>query len=183
MSDDAHFAPDAEEAALQALGKRFLAALAAKDAGQIDQAEEELTAILKEEPRLPEPRMELGRILLDTERIEAAEEHARLALEHLESGGQWTEMLPENVVKSVAHALLAEILRRRLEQDAVIFGDPDTFKALLAESKSHFEQARTLDPTDETSSFYAFFLGPDGHRASGEAPAPTTTRLPVEPEA
>jgi len=173
MTDNAHQATDAEEAALKALGPRFMEALAAKDAGSVDAAEETLLAILKQEPRLPEPRMELARIHLDTERIESAEAHARTALEHLEAGGQWTDMLPEDVVKSVAHALLAEILRRRLEDDAVIFGDPAEFKALLAESKTHFSRARELDPTDETSSFYAFFLGPEGHARSEQAPGQT----------
>lgn len=154
---------DAEAEALRALEGQFLEALARKDAGDIDRAEELLNGILQEEPRLPEPRMELARILLDTERIETAEEHARMAVDQLEAGGQWTDMLPENVVKSVAHALLAEILRRRLEDDAVIFGDPAAFKGLLSEAKVHFELARDLDPTDETSSFYAYFLGPEGH--------------------
>ena len=173
LDHDEHTAPDAEREALDALGQQFLRALEDKESGRVDAAEEALAAILKQEPRLPEPRMELARILLDTERIEAAETHARLALEHLEAGGQWTDMLPDNVVKSVAHALLAEILRRRLEEDAVIFGDPEGFKTLLAESKSHFGLARELDPTDETSSFYAFFLGPEGHGAApAAAPGP-----------
>ena len=114
--------------------------------------------------------------------LSATEEHARTALEHLESGGQWTDMLPEEVLLSVAHALLAEILRRRLEEDAVIFGDPAEFKALLAESKTHFARARELDPTDETSSYYAFFLGPEGHgsKDEGGAAAQPTSDEPFE---
>jgi len=189
MSDERHAGPesgyqatDLEEDALASLGPRFLQALGLKEAGRVDDAEEALVAILKEEPRLPEPRMELARIHLDTERIDTAEEHARTALEHLESGGQWTDMLPEEVLLSVAHALLAEILRRRLEEDAVIFGDPAEFKALLAESKTHFARARELDPTDETSSYYAFFLGPEGHgsKDEGGAAAQPTSDEPFE---
>lgn len=165
---DEHRATDAEEAELEALADQFMTALSSREAGQLDAAEESLAAILKAEPRLPEPRMELARILLDTDRLADAESHARLALEHLEAGGRWTDVLPPGVVEGMAHALLAEILRRRLEEDDVIFGDPDDFKALLAESKQLFETAHSLDPTDATSSYYAFFLGPEGH---GGAPA------------
>jgi tetratricopeptide (TPR) repeat protein len=162
MSDE-HRATEDEEARLQAMSEQFLAALADKDAGRLDAAEEAFAAMLKAEPRLPEPRMELARIHLDTDRLADAESHARLALEHLEAGGRWTDMLPPGVVEAMAHALLAEILRRRLEDDEVIFGDPEDFKALLAESKSLFTKAHSLDPTDATSSYYAFFLGPEGH--------------------
>lgn len=158
-----HTTPEAEAEALRKLETTFLEALARKEAGDVDRAEEMLSEILKQEPRLPEPRMELARLFLDTERIAAAEEHARLAVDHIEAGGQWTEMLAENVVKSIAHALLAETLRRRLDQDDMIFGKPDAYKAMLSEAKVHFEVARDLDPTDETSSFYAYFLGPEGH--------------------
>jgi len=149
---------------LQQLQQRFLVALAAKDKGDIDAAEDELRAVLRVEPRLPEPRMELARILLDTDRLDDAEPHARQALEHLEAGGQWTDELPEHIVLGLAHALLAEVLRRKADEDDVIFGDPETFRKLVDESKQHFEQAAQLDADDSYSSYYAFFLGEDGHR-------------------
>ena len=155
---------DPEQEALEALSQQFLGALAAKDRGDIDRAEEALRAVLKVEPRLPEPRMELARILLDTDRLADAEPHARDALEHLGSSGPWTDELPENVVVGLAHALLAEILRRHADEDDVIFGDPERFRALVAESKEHFDKAAELDPDDSYSSYYAFFLGEDGHR-------------------
>jgi len=149
---------------LEALSRQFLTALAAKDAGDLDTAEEELRAVLRVEPRLAEPRMELARILLDTDRLADAEPHARQALGHLQSGGQWTDELPENVVLGLAHALLAEILRRHADEDDVIFGDPERFGQLVDESKEHFAKAAELDPDDSYSSYYAFFLGEDGHR-------------------
>jgi hypothetical protein len=107
--------------------------------------------------------MELARLFLDTERVDEAEEHARLALEHLQAGGRWNEDLPEDTVMALAHALLAEVLRRRLEEDSLIFGDPAEYKETLAEAQRHFESARRLDPSDEYASFYAFFLGAAGH--------------------
>ena len=54
----------------------------------------------------------------------------------LQAGGQWTDEIPENVMKAVAHGLLAEILRRRADEDDVIFGDPATcFMPLVTESR------------------------------------------------
>lgn len=151
---------DQQEASqLEELGKRFMDALALREAGKVDEAEESLRDILKVEPRLAEPRMELGRILVDTDRVAEAEEHVRMALEQLEAGGQWTDELPEDVVLGLCHALLAEILRRRADEDDVIFGDPEAFHALVRESKQHFDEAARLDPSDEYSSYHAFFMG------------------------
>ena len=154
-----NYLDDQENEELEALGRRFLAALAARQAGDIDTAEDELRAVIRAEPRLAEPHMELARILLDTDRLQPAEDHAREAMAHLQAGGQWTDELSENVVQALSHALLAEILRRRVDEDDVIFGDPDTFKALVEESKTHFAKAAELDPRDEYSSYHAFFLG------------------------
>lgn len=145
---------------LEELGKRYLQAVERASAGDVDGAEDALREIVRQEPRLPEPHLTLGRVLLDTSRLVEAEEHARTALELLEKDGPWTDEVPENVVMSIAHAQLAEILRLRADEDDVIFGDPDAFHALIAESKRHFEQASALDPSDATSSYYAFFMGP-----------------------
>ncbi len=149
-----------EQKVLEDLAQTFLSALSAKNAGDVDEAEELLRSIISTEPRLAEPHMELARVYLDTERVEQAEPHAREALEHLEAGSQWTDDLPENTVSSMAHALLAEVLRRRADTDTVIFGDPEEFRAMVAESKQHFARAAELDPSDAHASYYAFFMGP-----------------------
>lgn len=168
--DDEDFdaADKAEEQALDELGRRFLRALADKDAGRIDDAEEALRALLAEEPRLAEPRMELARVLLDTDRLAEAEDQAREALEQLEKNGAWTAEIPPNVLLALAHALLAETLRRRADEDDVIFGDPQAFKDLVEESRQHFEKAAELDPADEYASYHAFFLGLKGHGARAD---------------
>lgn len=153
---------DDEAKQLDALGERFMAALDHREAGRLDTAEDELRAILRAEPRLAEPRMELARLLLDTDRVDEAEEHAREALSALQTSGQWTDELPENVVSAIAHATLAEALRRKADEDDVIFGDPDTFHALVRESKEHFARAAELDPNEEYGSYHAFFLGMPG---------------------
>lgn len=160
-----------EERRLDELGQRFMAALDRKEAGDVDRAEDELRAILRIEPRLAEPNLELARLLLDTDRVEEAEDHARTALEILLAGGQWTEELPEHVVRALAHATLAEILRRRADEDDVIFGDPAVFQGLVKEAREHFARAAELDPRDEYASYYAFFMDPT---ADPTAPPPVS---------
>jgi tetratricopeptide (TPR) repeat protein len=155
---------DHEARRLDELAQRFLTALAHKEAGRIDVAEDELRAVLRQEPRLAEPRMELARILLDTDRLDEAEDQAREALEALQTGGQWTDELPENVVTAIAHATLAEVLRRKADEDDVIFGDPATFHAMVEEAKNHFARAAELDPDDAYGSYHAFFLGMPGQQ-------------------
>ncbi len=145
---------------LKKLGQDFMAALALVRGGQVNAAFDAFSAILRKEPRLAEPRMELARLLLDTDRPDEAEEHARQALEDLKNHGQWVEDLPEHTVLALAHALLAESLRRRIEEDNLIFGDPEQFKALLKESQTNFAKAAELDPSDEYSSYHALFMGP-----------------------
>jgi tetratricopeptide (TPR) repeat protein len=157
-----------EGQALDALSQRFLTALAYKDRGELDDAEELLREIIATEPRLPEPHMELARILLDTERLTAAEPHAREAIQWLEQGGQWNEEVPEHVMHGLAHALLAEILRRRADEDEVLFGDPAVFHGLVREAQHHFAKANELDPSDEYASYHAFFLGIPGKTPRGE---------------
>lgn len=161
--EDAPTQDDAEEGALARLGDRFMAALASKDAGKLDEAEEQLRAILRDEPRLGEPHLELARLLLDTDRLGPAEEHAREAIEHLDRAGAWVDGVPENVVKGLAHAVLAEVLRRHADEDDVIFGDPAQFRAIVDESRREFAQAHLLDPSDDYASYHAFFLGLAGH--------------------
>ena len=148
-----------EEQRLEQLAEQFMAALKKKDDGDLDGAEDDLRAVIAVEPRLAEPHLELARVLLDTGRLGDAEAHAREGLGHLEATGPWTQEIPENVLGALANGLLAEVLRRRADEDDVIFGDPDVFKKLVAESKAAFAKAAELDPSDEYSSYYAFFLG------------------------
>ncbi len=150
---------DHEQQELDALARRFLGALKRKDEGDVDGAEEVLRDLIKAEPRLAEPHLELARVLLDTGRLPEAEAHAREGRTHLDQTGPWTQEVPPNVLQALSHALLAEILRRRADEDDVIFGDPATLHAMVEESKAAFAKAAELDPSDEYSSYYAFFLG------------------------
>ena len=150
-----------ESTQLEQLGKDFMVAMQLKESGQVDSALEALQAILKVEPRLAEPRMEMARIYLDVDRTTDAEENAKQALEDLGNHGQWVDTLDEGVILALAHALVAEALRRRAEEDDIIFGDPEVFKKMLNDSRNHFAKASELDPSDAYSSYHAFFMGPE----------------------
>ena len=162
----------AEEEVLSRLGAQFLAALTAKEAGRIDDAEDALRAIIAAEPRLGEPHLELARLMLDTDRVTDAEAYAREAIAHLEATGVWLDDVAPATIQALAHATLAEALRRRADEDDVLFGDPANFHAIVAEARQHFEAAHALDPSDAYSSYHAFFLGIPGTKTvlPGESP-------------
>lgn len=136
---------------MQALEKRAV--------GRLDEARELLAEILRKEPRLAEPRMELGRIHLETGRLEEAEIEAREAIRILEAGGQWTMDVPEAVMLSMAWALLGETLKEQASTDEVVFGDGARFSELIDLSRAAFARAAELDPTDGASMANAAELG------------------------
>ncbi|RME26786.1 MAG: hypothetical protein D6798_05960, partial [Deltaproteobacteria bacterium] len=140
---------------LAGLGERFLAALDAVRAGRLDEAAEELRAILKVEPRLAEPRIELARLHLQTGQLEEAAEQAQEAIRILENGGQWTEDLDEDTVLSLAWNIRAEALRQQADQDSVVFGDPAEWERLMKESREAFATAARLDPQNEHARYWA----------------------------
>lgn len=153
MSDDV---VDPSEAELPHL---FTSALEARRGGRVEEARDLLKELLRREPRLPEPHLELAHIHLEAGRVEDGEGHAREALRLLEAGGQWVEDVSEEVLRALAHTLVGEALRRRADADEVVFGDADVFARLLAESRRHFDEARRLDPDDAYADHQAFYLG------------------------
>ena len=136
---------------LSTLGPRFVAAIELRANGRVDEALDAFGAILRQEPRLAEPRLEIARIHLETGRLEDAEIQAREALRILLNGGQWTEDLPETVVLALAWALIGEILKEKAASDEVVFGDPALFREILAESRVAYAKAAELDPSDTSS--------------------------------
>ncbi|MEC7946346.1 MAG: tetratricopeptide repeat protein [Myxococcota bacterium] len=145
-----------DESHLDGLGQRLIDALEARRKGDIDAASELLRSILSIEPRLAEPRIELASMLLEAEQFDEAEAEAREAARLLDLGGQWTEDVDPGVLRSMAWNLLAEALRRQADQDDVVFGDPDRWQSLMAESREAFAKAASLDPTNEHASHWAF---------------------------
>jgi tetratricopeptide (TPR) repeat protein len=151
----------ADEAHLESLAVRFMSALERRRNGDIDRALKDLRAILKVEPRLAEPHMELASLLLSTEQPEPAVEHAREALRLLQTGGQWTDEVPEQVINSLAWNLLGESLKQMADQDSVVFGSPERWNRLMTEAKAAFNRAAELDPNNQHASWSAFGFGPE----------------------
>ena len=149
-----------DDRVVRALEKRFEDALEARRRGDVDGAAELLRGILKVEPRLAEPRLELAHLLIETGQVEEAEEHAREAIAVLEAGGRWTEDLDDSQILSLAWGTLGEALRRRADDDAVVFGPAAAYEALVKESQSAFERAMTLDPENEHARGWSLPPGP-----------------------
>ena len=163
MSEKDHL--EEPEAHLIGLNEQFMDALQRFAKKDVDGAAEQFRRILQVEPRLAEPRIELARILIETAQSDEAEPEIREAIRILENGGQWLDSLPENQVLSVAYGLLAEVLRVRAEDDTVVFGDADKWRAIVDESHAAFRKARELDPDNAHAEYWASSFDRD---ASGE---------------
>ena len=153
MGDEISF--DEAERHLEGLDEQFIDGLRRMDSGDVDGAAEGFRRILKAEPRLAEPRIELARILVETGQLREAEAEVREAIRILDGGGMWLDNLPENQVKSVAFGILAECLRRMAETDEVVFGDPETWRSIVDESHAVFRKARELDPENAHADYWA----------------------------
>lgn len=147
-----------EEAHLEELESRLMEALKLRRDGQTEKATEELRYILKVEPRLAEPRMELASIALQSGQWEEAEAQAEEAVQILKNGGQWTEELDEKVLLSLAWNLLGEALRQQADSDEVVFGSPERWQELMEKAKEAFTQAENIDPQNAHASAWSFGL-------------------------
>ena len=163
-----------EETHLAGLADRFDEAMAARRSADVDRAKELLRGILKDEPRLAEPHLELAGLLLDLEQPEEALEHAREAVRLLNSGAVWTEAIPANVLAGLAWDTLGECLKQVADQDSVVFGPEERWRALMEESRFAFAQAVELDPTNEHADWGAFGMGATAEKAP--APGASWTR-------
>jgi len=148
-----------------ALEKRFNQAIGARRQGDVDGAAELFRGILKVDPRLAEPHLELANLLLDVGQLAEARAHAEEAIKYLESGSQWIDDLSENVLLSLAWNTLAEIIRKIADEDDVVFGDPIEWQKLIQQSKSAYKKATTLDPKNKNAKHWG---GLDSHWESAE---------------
>jgi len=159
IGDGAESVLEAPEEHLEKLGQDFMAAMQLVEQGDNAGGEKALREILKVEPRLAEPRMELARLRLLDEDLESAEVEARNAVALLDAGGQWNLDIPEDVMSGLAHGLLGEVLRQKASSDAVLDGPPETFQATLREAQLQFQVASDKDPENEHARYHAFHLG------------------------
>ena len=130
---------------LEHLEKLFMNAMEYRQNGNVDKAEKILLQILKEEPRLAEPHLELAHIYFNTGKQQEALNHIKDCIEYLEKGGQWIE-IEENILLSMAYTIQGEIYQSMADRDEVIFGDQEAWKDLITASKKSFTKAKELDP-------------------------------------
>lgn len=138
-----------EGAALEALALRMKQAVELRQAGKDGDASRLLKDILKEEPRLAEPRLELAHISAMEEDWGEAQAQARLAVRTLRAGGQWTMDVEAGVLLAFALNLLGEVLVRPLEAGDLFLVDRARFEKVWNEAAAFFEEAKQLDPANE----------------------------------
>lgn len=146
-----------EDERVIALQSRFMNAMKARQKGDVDSAAELLLSIIKVEPRLPEPHMELAHILLGVEKYDDALSHAQEAVRYLEMNGQWLDDIEENVLLSMAYNILGESYRKIADQDEIVFGDAEKWEELIKSSKSAYQKAAALDPENAHANFWGGF--------------------------
>jgi len=134
----------AESEEIEPMQALFMAAMEQRQAGNARKAEACLLEIVKKEPRLPEPHLELAHIYHGQEQFDDARTHIEEAVQYLENGGQWLD-LPETEILSMAYLIQGEIYRSMADQDDVVFGEPETYIDLVNRAKNAFKKANALD--------------------------------------
>ncbi len=137
------------------LERLWLDAVEARQQGNHDEARKLYKTILDAEPRLAEPRLELGHIEIEAGDLEEGEEHVRLAIAALEGGGQWIDDIEPSSLLSFALNLLGESLFRQAEKVADS-DDRDRFEELWNEAAEVFARAHRLDPDNVDARRNAF---------------------------
>lgn len=146
-----------ENAALERL---WLDAVEARQKGEHEQAHEFYKAILDVDPRIAEPRLEIGHMAIEAGELEEGAEHVRLAVAALEAGGQWIDDIEPSVLLSFALNLLGEALFRQAE--SIADGeDRERFDDLWNEAADAFARALRLDPDNADARRNAFAVRRD----------------------
>jgi tetratricopeptide (TPR) repeat protein len=138
---------DVENATLQQFETHFIHAMELRQQGNTQAASKILLAILKEEPRLPEPHLEIAHIYYSMDQLDDAQIHIEQAVQQLENGGQWLD-IPENDLLSIAYVLQGEIYRGLADQDEIVLGNPERFQDLINRAKNAFNKAKMIDPAN-----------------------------------
>ncbi len=138
-----------DQTVLDALAPRMQAAVELRQEGRDDKAEAIFREILKSEPRLAEPRLELAHLAALREDWDEAQTQARLAVATLVAGGQWTMDVEPAPLLSFAMNLLGETLVRAIEGGDLFLRDKDRFSKTWNEAAALFAEAKKIDPTND----------------------------------
>ena len=135
---------DAEQ--LAELEPKMMEAMSARAEGKDGAAKAIFEDILKAEPRLAEPRLELAHIAAVAEDWDEAQTQARLAVDILRRGGQWTEDVEPRALLAFALNLLGELIVRTLEEGDLFLTDRARFQMTWNEAAAIFDEALEVDP-------------------------------------
>jgi len=130
---------------LAGLEPKMRMAMSAREQGKESEAKKLFEEVLQAEPRLAEPRLELAHMAAMAEDWEEAQTQARLAVEILERGGQWTEDVEPAVLLGFALNLLGELIVRPLEEGDLFLTDRPRFNASWNEASAMFARAIEAD--------------------------------------
>lgn len=139
---------DNPELHLADLAGRFEQGLELRRKGDTKGAQKAFQDILRAEPRLAEPRLELAHIATDAGDWEEAEAQARQSVEILRSGGQWIDSLQPQELLSFATNLLGEIIVREIEDSDTLIDDAEALQARWNEAATLFAAALLAWPTN-----------------------------------
>ncbi len=138
----------AESEAIEPMQALFMAAMEHRQQGHTKKSEICLLEIVKKEPRLPEPHLELAHIYFSIEQLDDARSHIEQAVEYLENGGQWLDV-PEKELLSMAYLIQGSIYRSLADQDEVVFGEQPVYIEYINRAKNAFNKANLLDPSNQ----------------------------------
>ena len=148
---------------MEGLEVLFREGLAARQAGQRAAAVGAYRAILKRDPRLAEPYLELATLAAEDGDLDEAEALARSGVAQLRLGNQWTDDLGEGQLLAFALNLLGEVLLQKAEDTIEV--DTPAFVAQWNEASTLFREALAHDPADahaRSNALHCRPLGPDG---------------------
>ncbi len=138
-----------DQAVLDALAPKMRAALEARQSGDDDRAEKLLREVLRNEPRLAEPRLELAHLAVLRDQWDEARTQAEIAVTTLRAGGQWTLDVEPEALLSFAINLLGEVIVRSIEEEDLFLRDRSKFTDAWNRAALLFAEARSLDPTND----------------------------------
>ena len=134
----------AEAAEIEPMQALFMAAMEHRQIGNPKKAEVCLLEIVKKEPRLPEPHLELAHIYHAQQQFDDARTHIEQAVQYLENGGQWLD-LPESEIMAMAYLIQGEIYRSLADLDEVVFGEQAVYVDYVNRAKNAFKKANLID--------------------------------------
>ena len=146
-----------EKELLKVLEVKFLDAMRCHQESKLDRAEELYKAILKLEPRLVEPNLELAHIELKRGRLSEAQARTEEAIRLCGQHGHWLDNFTDDQLLSLCYSTLENILKEQSTQDEIVFGDPKEFTSLINKAKDAYKKAYRLNKDNQHAEYWGGF--------------------------